>query len=275
MYRNKRLIRWIGLALLVLIALIGLDQRMIVRKYTVESSKIDQTVKLAVVADFHGCNYGEGASRLIAAIEEETPDAILLAGDIFDDVLPWDDSEALVRTLAAKWPCYYVTGNHEYWSKQVEEICRIITASGATVLDQDCAELVVKGQHINLCGIPDPYANVGTWDALTSATGDIHQEGLTVLLAHRPELIEQYAAKGAFDLVVSGHAHGGQVRIPFLVNGLFAPNQGWFPKYAGGKYQVEGTTLIVSRGLARESTRLPRVFNRPELVMIELRPASR
>lgn len=275
MYRNKRLIRWIGLALLVLIALIGLDQRMIVRKYTVESDKIDQSVRLAVVADFHGCNYGEGASRLIAAIEEEAPDAILLAGDIFDDVLPWDDSEALVRALAAKWPCYYVTGNHEYWSKQVEEICRIITASGATVLDQDCAELVVKGQHINLCGIPDPYANVGTWDALTSATGDIHQEGLTVLLAHRPELIEQYAAKGTFDLVVSGHAHGGQVRIPFLVNGLFAPNQGWFPKYAGGKYQVEGTTLIVSRGLARESTRLPRVFNRPELVMIELLPASR
>lgn len=275
MYRNKRLIRWIGLALLVLIALIGLDQRMIVCKYTVESSKIDQTVKLAVVADFHGCDYGEGASRLIGAIEEETPDVILLAGDIFDDVLPWDDSEALVRALAAKWPCYYVTGNHEYWSKQVEEICRIITASGATVLDQDCAELVVKGQHINLCGIPDPYANVGTWDALTSATGDIHQEGLTVLLAHRPELIEQYAAKGTFDLVVSGHAHGGQVRIPFLVNGLFAPNQGWFPKYAGGKYQVEGTTLIVSRGLARESTRLPRVFNRPELVMIELLPASR
>lgn len=275
MYRNKRLIRWIGLALLVLIALIGLDQRMIVRKYTVESDKLDQSVRLAVVADLHGCDYGEGASRLIAAIEEETPDAILLAGDIFDDVLPWDDSEALVRALAAKWPCYYVTGNHEYWSKQVEEICRIITASGATVLDQDCAELVVKGQHINLCGIPDPYANVGTWDALTSATGDIHQEGLTVLLAHRPELIEQYAAKGTFDLVVSGHAHGGQVRIPFLVNGLFAPNQGWFPKYAGGKYQVEGTTLIVSRGLARESTRLPRVFNRPELVMIELLPASR
>ena len=275
MYRNKRLIRWIGLALLVLIALIGLDQRMIVRKYTVESDKLDQSVRLAVVADFHGCDYGEGASRLIAAIEEEAPDAILLAGDIFDDVLPWDDSEALVRALAAKWPCYYVTGNHEYWSKQVEEICGIITASGATVLDQDCAELVVKGQHINLCGIPDPYANVGTWDALTSATGDIHQEGLTVLLAHRSELIEQYAAKGTFDLVVSGHAHGGQVRIPFLVNGLFAPNQGWFPKYAGGKYQVEGTTLIVSRGLARESTRVPRVFNRPELVMIELLPASR
>lgn len=273
--RKKQRIWWIVLAALVITALIGLDQRMIVRRYAVESNKLAQSVRLAVVTDFHGCDYGEGASRLIAAIEAEAPDAILLVGDIFDDVLPWDDSEALVRALAAKWPCYYVTGNHEYWSKQVEEICRIITVAGATVLNQDCAELIVKGQHINLCGIPDPYANVGTWDALTSATGDIHQEGFTVLLAHRPELIEQYAAKGTFDLVVSGHAHGGQVRIPFLVNGLFAPNQGWFPKYAGGKYEVEGTTLIVSRGLARESTLLPRIFNRPELVMVDLLPASR
>lgn len=273
--RKKQRIWWIVLAALVITALIGLDQRMIVRRYAVESNKLAQSVRLAVVTDFHGCDYGVGASRLIAAIEAEAPDAILLVGDIFDDVLPWDDSEALVRALAAKWPCYYVTGNHEYWSKQVEEICRIITAAGATVLNQDCVELVVKGQHINLCGIPDPYANVGTWDALTSATGDIHQEGFTVLLAHRPELIEQYAAKGTFDLVVSGHAHGGQVRIPFLVNGLFAPNQGWFPKYAGGKYEVEGTTLIVSRGLARESTLLPRIFNRPELVMVDLLPASR
>lgn len=273
--RKKRLIWWIVLAALVITALIGLDQRMIVRRYAVESNKLAQSVRLAVVTDFHGCDYGVGASRLIAAIEAEAPDAILLVGDIFDDMLPWDDSEALVRALAAKWPCYYVTGNHEYWSKQVEEICRIITAAGATLLNQDCAELVVKGQHINLCGIPDPYANIGTWDALTSATGDIQQEGFTVLLAHRPEMIEQYAAKGTFDLVVSGHAHGGQVRIPFLVNGLFAPNQGWFPKYAGGKYEVEGTTLIVSRGLARESTLLPRIFNRPELVMVDLLPASR
>lgn len=275
MRKRKRLIRLAVLTVMGILALIGLDQRMIVRRYTVESGKLDQAVRLAVITDFHGCDYGEGASRLIAAIEGEAPDAVLLVGDIFDDVLPWDDSEALVRALAAKWPCYYVTGNHEYWSKQVDEICRIVTAAGATVLNQDCAELVVKGQHINLCGIPDPYANVGTWDALTSATGDIHQEGFTVLLAHRPELIEQYAAKGTFDLVVSGHAHGGQVRVPFLVNGLFAPNQGWFPKYAGGKYEVEGTTLIVSRGLARESTLLPRIFNRPELVMIELLPVSR
>ena len=260
---------WIFLlAALIVLALIGLDQRLIVRTYTVESDKIDAPVRLVVLADFHGCDYGDS---LIQAVEALRPDAMLLPGDIFDDGMPWEHSENLVRGLTERWPCYYVTGNHEYWSGGIDEICRIIEAAGVTVLDQDCAELTVNGQHINLCGIPDPYANVNTWDALTSATGDMHREGFSILLAHRPELIVQYAAKGTFDLVVSGHAHGGQVRIPFLLNGLYAPNQGWLPEYAGGLYEVDGTTMIVSRGLARESTGLPRVFNRPEIVLIELK----
>ncbi len=95
-----------------------------------------------------------------------------------------------------------------------------------------------------------------------------------MLLAHRPELAEKYAAAGAFDLVVAGHAHGGQVRIPGLVNGLLAPHQGWFPRYAGGLYTLDGMTMIVSRGLAREFTLLPRVFNRPEVVLVTVVPAA-
>ena len=91
-----------------------------------------------------------------------------------------------------------------------------------------------------------------------------------MLMAHRPELTNQYATAG-FDLVVSGHAHGGQVRIPLLVNGLCAPNQGWFPEYAGGEYKVDGTTLIVSRGLSTQRQMyIPRIFNRPELVLITI-----
>ena len=265
--RRKWLIRLLLLAALVVLAVIGLDQRVIVRHYTVESDKIDAPVRLVVLADYHGCNYGDG---LIPAVEALHPDVVLLPGDIFDDGMPRAPSEALVRGLADRWPCYYVTGNHEYWTGEVGEICRIIEAAGVTVLDQDCAELTVNGQNINICGIPDPYAYVDTEDALARAAADIQQEAFTILLAHRPELIEKYAATGAFNLVVSGHAHGGQVRIPLLVNGLYAPNQGWLPRYAGGLYEVDGTTLIVSRGLARESTGLPRVFNRPEIVVIDL-----
>lgn len=270
--RKEWLIRLMLLAAVIVLAVIGLDQRMVVRHYTVESDKVTTPVRLVVVADYHGCDYGDG---LIPAIEALQPDAVLLPGDIFDDDMPWAPSEELVRGLAERHPCYYVTGNHEYWSGEVDEICRIIEDAGATVLNASCAKLCVNGQYINICGIPDPYSLVDTEQGLACAVENIRQEGFTVLLAHRPELIDKYAATGSFDLVVSGHAHGGQVRIPFLVNGLFAPNQGWLPKYAGGRYDVDGTMLIVSRGLARESTRLPRIFNRPELVVIEICPAEK
>lgn len=266
---KKWLMRLALLAAVVAFCFAALDQRLIVRRYTVESGKVSDSVRLAVLTDYHGCDYGDS---LVPAVERLRPDAVLLVGDIFDDDMPWDCSEKLVQDLAAKYPCYYVTGNHEYWSDEAEEICRIIENAGVTVLEQECAELDVKGQSINLCGISDPYANVDTETALNCAAEDIQQEGFTILLAHRPELIEKYVAIGVFDLVVSGHAHGGQARIPGLINGLFAPHQGWLPKYAGGLYAVEGTTLVVSRGLARESTRLPRIFNRPELVLVEIIP---
>lgn len=272
--RKKWFVRAMLLAVIVLAA-VGLDPRMIVRTYTVETDKLDAPVRLAVVADFHGCNYGKDAARLVQAVVELQPDAVLLPGDIFDDNLPWDDSAALVRSLGQRWPCYYVSGNHECWTNQLDSIEQILTEAGVTVLNRSCAVLEVNGQQLNLCGIPDPYANAETERNLTRAAAGAIPGAYTILLAHRPELIDQYAANGAFDLVVAGHAHGGQVRIPFLVNGLYAPNQGWFPKYAGGRYEVDGTTMIVSRGLARESTLFPRVFNRPELVLIELRPSAR
>ena len=115
MWTKKRIFRIALLVAAIVLAVIALDPRMVVRRYTVESDKISDPIRLAVVADFHGCDYGKGAKRLIAAVEAESPDAVLMVGDIFDDVLPWDDSEALVRSLAAQYPCYYVTGNHEYW----------------------------------------------------------------------------------------------------------------------------------------------------------------
>lgn len=272
--RKKRGLLWLALALLLVLAAISLDQRMIIRTYTVETDKLEAPVRLAVVADFHGCDYGKDAACLVQAMADLQPDAVLLPGDIFDDDLPWDDSSALVFSLGQHWPCYYVSGNHECWTNRLEEIEGILTEAGVTVLNQTCAVLEVNGQRLNICGIPDPYANAETETNLNRAADGIIPEAYTILLAHRPELIGKYAANGAFDLVVSGHAHGGQVRIPGLLNGLYAPNQGWFPPYAGGQYRVEDTTMIVSRGLARESTMLPRVFNRPELVLIELRPSA-
>lgn len=270
--RRKWLVGLMMLATIV-VAAIALDQRMIVRQYTVTTDKIDKPVRLAVVADYHGCDYGHDGSTLVAEVEKLKPDAILLVGDMFSaDGDPESELRMFRQLDSIAFTCY-VTGNHEYWEYSVPQLLARIADTGVTVLDQNCAELTVNGQNLNFCGIPDPYANVGTWDALTNATGDMYIEGFTILLAHRPELIVQYAAKGTFDLVVSGHAHGGQVRIPGVVNGLCAPNQGWFPKYAGGWYDVDGTAMIVSRGLsAQRQMGVPRIFNRPELVLVELCP---
>lgn len=276
MRKRKRFKTLLTLLLLAFLALLALDVRLAVRKYTLESDKITAPVRLAVLTDFHGCDYGSGGATLLSAVEAARPDAILLVGDMFSADGDADDELEVLRRLAVLAPAYYVTGNHEYWEYSVPGLLARIAETGVVVLDQSHETLLLNGQVINLCGVPDPcardYANLpGTEDQLSLAAAGIAPEGFTILLAHRPELIETYAATGAFDLVVSGHAHGGQIRIPLLVNGLYAPNQGWFPAYAGGHYTVDGTELIVSRGLSTQAQmHIPRVFNRPELVIVDV-----
>ncbi len=273
MRRKKWLIRLVVLILVVVLALIGLDQRMIVRTYKMESGKVDKPVRLAVLTDFHGCDYGTDGADLVQAVAALQPDAILLVGDMFSAD---GDPEAELRMFSQLDSIaftYYVTGNHEYWEHSVPQLLARVAETGVTVLDQSCVSLVVDGQRINICGIPNPYAYVDTEVALNRAVEDIDHPGFTVLMAHRPELIEKYAAMNVFDLVVSGHAHGGQIRVPVFVNGLYAPNQGWFPQYAGGRYDVDNMTLIVSRGLSpQRQMGVPRIFNRPELVLVEICP---
>lgn len=270
--------RWIWLAVLaalVLLAVIGLDQRLIVRRYTLDAEAIAAPVRLAVLTDLHECDYGPDGARLITAVVAENPDAVLLVGDMFADGGDYAYGCAVMRALADRWPTYYVTGNHEYWTNEVGRIITLVEAAGVTVLDQECEGVTLNGQRISLCGVPDPYAMVyaGAPDTAVQLERTIAQAEpgtLTVLMAHRPELVEQYAASG-FDVVVCGHAHGGQVRVPGLINGLCAPNQGWFPRYAGGEYRVRETTMIVSRGLSTQKQwYVPRIFNRPELVIVTL-----
>lgn len=273
--RKKRLILWGVLAAMLILLIVALDQRVVVRRYTIETDAVKMPICLAVLTDCHGCDYGEYGSRLVKRVEALCPDAILLVGDMFTSDGDYSDELQFFRLLDGVAFSYYVTGNHEYWEQDVPGLLNLIDWTGVSVVDQRCVSLVVDGNRLNICGVPDPYAGVNTEDALACAAADIDQPGFNILMAHRPELIEKYAANGSFDLVVSGHAHGGQIRIPFLVNGLYAPNQGWFPKYAGGLYEVDGTTMIVSRGLSTQAQmHIPRIFNRPELVAIELVPAK-
>ena len=270
---------WIlpALAILVALALIALDERLILRTYTVVSPKLTAEVRLAVVTDFHS---SDNADDVVAMVASCAPDAVLMVGDMFDDDIanrPTERTLSLMRQLSAQYPCYYVSGNHEAWTGEMDALYQQTEEAGVTVLRMSSGVLTVRGQRIALCGIPDPYEMVfsgapDTEEQLRQALEDVDSADFTVLLAHRPELLAKYA-QFPLDLVVSGHAHGGQVRIPGVLNGLYAPNQGWFPKLAGGAYTQDGTTLIVSRGLAVR-TRLPRIFNRPEVVLVRCVPAE-
>ena len=256
------------------ILLAALDVRLAVRHYTVESEKVDGPIRLAVLTDLHACRYGKNQEQLVAAVAAQKPDLVVMCGDIVDDEPRMEEWRALltVKKLADRWPVYYAAGNHEYRTGWLAEIKKLLTACGAVVLDGKCVRVAVGGQMVQIGGIDDPETGEENWEAQLSAAGSsLDGSHFSILLTHRPERVSDYADSG-FDLVLAGHAHGGQWRLPGLINGVLAPNQGMFPTYVGGRYEIGGATLIVSRGLARESTRVPRLFNRPELVVVDIEP---
>lgn len=272
---RKGMGKWIALCsvLLVLVGifLIGYSPNMKVVYYELESEKMEDTVRIVLISDLHSCRYGEQQRELIDAVAEQAPDLVLLCGDIFDDKIPHDNALLFVEAVAQRYPCYYVSGNHEYYSGEVEEIKQMVRETGTQVLEGDCCRVQVGEQFINICGVDDP-TRIGLEEMkrqIAQAWEASRQEEYTLLLSHRPELAEIYEDFG-FDLVLAGHAHGGQWRIPGIINGIYAPHEGFFPKYAGGEYALGDTVMIVSRGLARESTRMPRMFNPPELVVIDI-----
>ncbi len=283
MLKRKKLFLIITVLLLILLSA-ALDSRLIIRHYTLEAAAIESPVRLALVTDLHSCRYGENEQELAAAINQEQPDILLLGGDIFDDQITDDNAAAFLQAVAAKYPCYYVTGNHEYWRGEPAFMAKmqILADYGVKRLSGASEEFIIDGQTITICGVDDPdlyraAENARKSDGLAeferqlavAAPNPDDNHNYTILLAHRPEYFKLYAGLG-FDLALCGHAHGGQWRLPGLINGVYAPNQGFLPKYAGGVYQQANTNMIVSRGLARESTRIPRIFNRPELVIIDL-----
>ena len=232
-------------------------------------------VRLTVVSDLHSCRYGANMCSLIAAVRETKPDAVLLVGDIFDDRLDDSNTRAFVRGIARDLPCYYVTGNHEFWSDRVFEMKDWLRAAGVTVLEGACVRTTVGKTPLLIGGVDDPTYLYEMWDRqLETVQTQSSREGVRILLSHRPERVAAYQKlAGSFDLVISGHSHAGQWRLPLCDRGVAAPDQGFFPRYIGGFYPLaDGVTMLVSRGLARESSPFPRYFNHPEVVVLDLKP---
>lgn len=267
----------IVIILSLLLAVFAIDSRMKVVNYTVENEKSDEKLRIALITDLHSCTYGgEDQSDLIKNVRAQNPDIVLFGGDIFDSRrMPEENAITAMKALGKEYTCYYITGNHEVRLKNLEEIKEKVRSCGITVLDGKNTKMAISA----VSGTPDIYGfdDRTAYDDIYEQLAHIEQvkgnyhfdESFNILLIHHPEYIEEYEKLG-FDLVLCGHAHGGQWRIPGILNGLYAPGQGLFPKYAGGRYEVGETTMIVSRGLAKESNFVPRIFNRPELVIIDI-----
>ena len=237
---------------------------------------------LCQVSDVHNEARGEGNAALLRALREAAPDLICSTGDFLDSRrTDLDFALELAGQLAEIAPAVYVTGNHEARLKDLSALEAGLAARGVRVLRDGWTPLARGGEEIALLGLDDPgFAAGEDW---TLAEGlDQTQARLSALLAqagdrfsfvlsHRPELLPAYAEAGA-DLVLSGHAHGGQVRLPGI-GGLFAPGQGILPRLTSGVHARGETRLVVSRGLGNSAFSL-RVFNPPEIVTVTLRAGA-
>ncbi len=251
------------------------NDQFIERVYSVSTTKISQPVRIALLTDLHQTRYGERSERLVAAIERSAPDLVVFGGDMTDLRAEPVVFRNLLDQLGERYPLAFVAGNHEVWTEQLVEIKEMVKAHGGMVLDGVCVNLELREQRMTLCGLDDPVAGSQRYKTQLEKvfSSERSPEVFSLMISHRPEWrrIKLFVEAG-FDLILSGHTHGGQIRIPGLLNGLFAPNQGLFPKISGGEYFHQQTVQIVSRGLTRDSFGFPRIFNQPELVIIDLKP---
>jgi predicted MPP superfamily phosphohydrolase len=254
------------------------EKSLVVREYRVESAKIraGERITLALITDTHSQRFAGHAQRVAGTVRARKPDLILWGGDIIDNKLPFRGAEDLLAEMRGIAPGYYVLGNHEYYLTEFEKALELVRAAGITILQDEVVELTIRGVPLLLAGADDSARTEyydAAYDALAAAerafSGLRGEKRVTVLLVHRPDRADAYA-NYQFDLILSGHTHGGQVRLPGLINGLYAPGQGLFPVRAGGRYQIRDSTLIVSRGMTTRRPFFPRIFNPPELVIVEL-----
>jgi len=251
--------------------------------YTISSDRLPEAFdgyRIVHVSDLHNTEMGKDNEKLLDMLREADPDIIAITGDIIDSRnTNIDIALQFTKTAMEIAPCYYVTGNHEARVSEYDELKEGMIELGVVVLEDGRIELEQSKETITLLGVNDPsfqtdYLFGDTETVMQSKLQDIinEEDTYTILLSHRPELFEVYT-ESKVDLVLSGHAHGGQFRLPF-VGGLVAPNQGLFPKYDAGLYTEENTNMIVSKGIGNSI--LPfRFNNRPEVILIELKCSNR
>ncbi|CAH2715913.1 putative protein YpbG [Neobacillus rhizosphaerae] len=278
--RTKK--RWlyflIGMTLLIYFFYFQ-NNSIVTSEYSIRSDKLPQNFngyKIVQLSDLHSKSFRNNQSNLVKRVKKEKPDLIVFTGDLIDSE-KYDEKPSLILMgkLVQVAPVYYVTGNHEWWSGKFNSLEDKLKNIGVQVMRNSAEEITNGTDKIQIIGIDDPanvkesYAEKATTEEniINSLEGLEEEDNFQILLSHRPEMFSLYS-EYEFDVVFSGHAHGGQFRIPFI-GGLIAPDQGLFPKYTSGKYNSLNTTMIVNRGLGNSIIPL-RIFNRPEIVLVTL-----
>jgi len=228
--------------------------------------------RIMVLSDLHGAEFGESNETLFETVTGEAPDYIFCLGDLEDQYRGSTPgyAQAVAAGLSAIAPTYYVTGNHEWALGGVPTLKTVLEEQGVTVLSNQFVTLERNGASIVLAGIDDPngYADQKSPETLAAELYAAHGDPFWLLLAHRNDRFEgQYSLLGA-DLVLSGHGHGGIIRLPFT-DGLLSTNRTFFPSYTAGLYEKNGSCLFVTRGLGNSGPSF-RIFNRPEVAVLTL-----
>jgi predicted MPP superfamily phosphohydrolase len=267
--------KFIFLALIISYILYWGNNCIDVTHHTMKSDKLSPTsepLKIVHLSDLHSKWFGHNQHDLVAKLKAEAPDMIVMTGDMIDSRrTKFEPALSLLEQSVEIAPTYFITGNHDVAIPHPENYLKKVKATGAIYLDNKSHTIEHEGSFINLHGVDDSnyigytafYKNL---EALSTA---MDTEQLNILLVHKPRFLETYATLD-YDLVFSGHAHGGQIKLPGI-GGLFSPGQGFLPQYAEGVIQEDETLLIVSRGLGNSLFPF-RILNNPEVIVFTIQP---
>lgn len=265
---NKYALITAGTAGMALVAA-GLPYHMDVTHDQITSRKIKTPVKIAVLADLHCRRFGKEQAKIVNVIKEEKPDLIIIPGDLFDVGRDVEISFELIRQLR-EFPMCFTSGNHDvYLKEQISHLRLRLAAEGVHVLEDHGTVIQEAGNLIEIYGMSDHGRRVKY--SSEEISRNFHYDGYRILISHRPDFADFYRRIDC-DMIICGHAHGGQWRIPGTHQGIYSPRIGFFPKYTEGVHDLNGRSMVISRGLASGNPMIPRLYNNPEILIIDLVP---
>ena len=289
MKRKKHLVKITAATVICLTAFLAVlfgNAHISAESYSVALQNLGSSVRVILLSDLHGKSFGRENSRLIAKIQEQTPDAIFLDGDMIDRSADSADVQELLRLIKRLHeiaPVYFAPGNHELEYMQTDtSLLTQVTEAGAVIVNDSYVDVTIAGQPLRIGGTMGHAFYFGRGEEEFSSSPEYQflkafedTDVPKICLAHMPDT---FIFNGAYnlwhvDLILSGHTHGGLIRLPFI-GGLYAPMQGWFPEYDQGYFRLgEHMQMVITSGLAGHGV-IPRINNPPEIVVIDLVPET-